>query len=292
MTLRHGALLGVASSLAFTAMVAFVKICREELAAVEIIHWRCVVAIPFALLLARKAGLHIHNRRIFGLRLLLGFSAMVCFFTAAKGLPLANLALISRLQPILIAILAPVFLGERSGKMVWTVMACGLVGCGVLVWPEIDFENGLTEGGVFALWALGAAVFSAGAHMALRTLGKTDQPATIVFWFQVGVFLVAGLVLVVSGEWRVPPEQTWLPLAAVGLFATLGQMAMTAAYRIEKASLVAATSYLSPLWGVVVDVTIFALMPGWELLVGGLLVIGAGLALVFKKAGADSSSPG
>ncbi|HJN76057.1 MAG TPA: DMT family transporter [Myxococcota bacterium] len=278
--IRIGALLGVGSSIAFTVMVTLVKICREELDALEIIHWRCVVAVPLALALAWRGGLRLQNRRVFGLRLVLGLTAMVCFFTAAKGLPLANLALISRLQPSLVAIFAPIFLGERSGKLVWGVMACGLAGCGLLIWPE--FEGGLSEGGVYALWALGAAVFSTGAHMALRRLGRTDTPATIVFWFQLGVFVLAGAFLAATGSWRVPPAEYWLAIGGVGFFATIGQVAMTAAYRAEKASLVAATSYTSPLWAALVDVAIFAIVPGWEVLVGGVLVIGAGGALVFK----------
>ena len=288
---RIGAVFGVASTLCFTVMVALVKICREELGALEIIHWRCLVAVPFAFFVARRVGLVLHNRRIFALRLVLGFTAMVCFFTAAKGLPIANLSLISRLQPILIALMAPLLLGERSSRLVWAVMACGLVGCGVLIWPEVDLDAGLSESGVFALWALGAAVFSAGAHMALRKLGSTDVPATIVFWFQVGVFFLAGGLLLATGGWRIPPQDLWLPLAGVGLCATAGQIAMTAAYRAEKASLVAATSYMAPLWGALLDVAIFAIVPGWEVLVGGVLVIGAGLALVFRSPPSPGSGP-
>ena len=279
---RVGALLGIGSAIAFTIMVAMVKVCREELAAIEIIHWRCLVAIPVAGAIAWRGGFRIHAKKTFVVRLLLGFSAMVCFFTAAKGLPLANLALISRLQPILLALMAPLFLGadERVGPIIWVVLAAGLAGCGILVYPELeDFSTG----GVYVLWALGAAAFSSGAHLALRALGRTDRPSTVVFWFQVGVFFVAGAALWTMGDWRVPPTTYWLPLAGVGLFATAGQLLMTAAYQRERASLVAATSYTSPLWGVMVDVAIFATVPGWEVGVGGVLVIAAGLTLVFRR---------
>ncbi|MCP4808821.1 MAG: DMT family transporter [Proteobacteria bacterium] len=280
--LRVGALLGIGSAIAFTIMVAMVKVCREELDAVEIIHWRCLVAIPVAGLIAARGGFRIQAKRTFAIRLVLGFAAMVCFFTAAKGLPLANLALISRLQPILLALMAPLFLGasEKTGPIIWAVLAAGLLGCGFLVYPELQsFSNG----GVYALWALGAAVFASGAHLALRALGRTDRPPVIVFWFQVGVFFVAGAVLWATGDWRVPPSTFWLPLAGVGLFATAGQLMMTAAYRRERAALVAATSYTSPLWGAMVDVAIFATIPGWEVAVGGTLVIAAGLTLVFRR---------
>ena len=40
-------------------------------------------------------------------RCVLGFGAMTCFFTAAKGLSLADLSILAKLQPIVLAILAP-----------------------------------------------------------------------------------------------------------------------------------------------------------------------------------------
>ncbi len=284
--LRRGPLLGIASTVAFTLMVALVKICREDLSAWEVIHFRSLFAIPIAGLAAWRVGFRIVDRRTFGLRLVLGFAAMTCFFTAAKGLPLANLALISRMQPILLALIAPLLLGadERSGRLVWGVMAAGILGCGVLLWPELQLQGGgLTEGGLYALWALGAALFSAGAHLALRRLGASDQPASVVFWFQVCVFFLAGAGVLMTEGWSLPPTRLWLPLAGIGLFATGGQLLMTWAYRLDRASVVAASSYTAPLFGAVMDLLVFATAPTWELAIGGTLVIGAGLTLLMTR---------
>ena len=286
MKLRKGPLLGIASAIAFTFMVALVKICREELSAWEVIHWRSLFAIPIAGVAAWRFGFRLHAKGTFVVRLLLGFAAMTCFFTAAKGLPLANLALISRMQPILLALMAPLVLGaaERSGRMVWGVMAAGLAGCGVLLWPELKAAGGgLSEGGVYALWALGAALFSAGAHLAIRKLGATDHPAIVVFWFQLLVFFLAGAGVVLTTGWQLPPTKLWLPLAGVGLLATVGQLLMTRAYQVDRASVVAASSYTSPLWGAILDLVVFATAPSWELAVGGALVIGAGLTLLMAR---------
>ena len=49
-------------------------------------------------------------KRLLATRIVVGFAAMTCFFTAAHGLAVADMSLIGRLQPLLIALLAPLFL--------------------------------------------------------------------------------------------------------------------------------------------------------------------------------------
>ena len=46
-----------------------------------------------------------------------GFGAMFCFYSAAKGLSVADLSLITKLQPMLVALIAPVLLGSAERRM-------------------------------------------------------------------------------------------------------------------------------------------------------------------------------
>lgn len=272
----------VFATLMFTIMVATVKVARQELSAFEVIAWRSVIAVPITFALAHRSGvgIGIRNRRGMALRGGLGFAAMTCFFTAAKGLPLAELSIIVKLQPILIALVAPLALGrsERSGPMIWMVLVLGLAGCGLLIGPE------LSVGGTFGLWALGAAVFSALAHTTIRALGKTDHPLAIVFWFQVITLVLAvpGYALTEGGALPLPPSHLWPYLAGTGIAATAGQVLMTNAYRLEKASIVAAASYAAPLWAAALDMAVFGLAPSGTAVLGGTLVVGAGLLLVLR----------
>jgi hypothetical protein len=43
---------------------------------------------------------------------------------------------------------------------------------------------------------------------------------------------------------------------------------------------VAAASHVSPVWGLVADALVFAILPGWTTLAGGGLLIAAAIALV------------
>src|SRR5690606_5595330 len=150
---------------------------RVELTSLEIVFWRSTVAVPLALVLALPVGLRSGSARLLALRSLLGFVTMVGYFTAAGGLPLADLTLITKLQPVIVAVLAPLLLGagERSGRRIALVLLLGLLGCGLIVGPELG------GGGWYGAVALFAAVTSAGAHPCVRRRGPTDHPYAQVF---------------------------------------------------------------------------------------------------------------
>jgi len=281
MQLRRGPALMVLASLAFTVMVALVKLARDDLSAFEVIFWRGMFSIPLAAWMARSTGIRIHNVRLFVLRAVLGFGAMTCFFTAAYGIGVTELSLISKLQPVIVALLAPLFLGraERSGPLILVVLAAGLLGTWIILAPDFEWSIRVEYG----LWALAAAGFSAAAHVTLRGLGRTEAPEALVFWFQIAV-----LALAVPAQWGytgqlvdVPSGWTWLWVAGVGVCATLGQVWLSAAYKADRAAVVAAASYVSPVFAVFGDALIFWTIPGVNAFAGGALVVAAGLVLVF-----------
>ncbi|RZO66443.1 MAG: DMT family transporter [Sandaracinaceae bacterium] len=278
--MRRGPLFMILAGLLFTVMLGLVKVAREELSALEVVCWRSVTALPLSFVLARRAGIAVKSRRTLLVRCVLGFGAVFGFFTAAKGLTMAQLSLVSKLQPILIAVLAPLALGvsEKSDKSVWVVLGLGLAGSALLLSPD------LSSGSIYGLLALFAAVSSAGAHVAVRALGKTDNPFALVFWFQLFlcVAAVAAFVATERTLLPLPPAHLWWTLVGVGVSTTLAQLAMTRAYQLDKASTVAAASYAGPLFAVVGDILFFAAWPDAWALGGGALIVLAGAWLVFS----------
>ena len=273
---RRGPLLMVAAGLAFTAMVACVKTVRAELDALEIVAWRGVVAIPLALAMLRGGSPWPVNRRATVLRVGAGFLAMTCFYTAAHGLTVADLSLLGRIQPVLIALAAPLVLRERVAPQVWLLLAAGLMGATVLLGPQLAIGN------VHGLWAMGAVAASTVAHLSLRVLGRTDRTATVVLWFQLGGTLLALLAVAVTtgGLPRLPSAELLPWLAGVAITGTAGQLLMTRAYALDRAAIVSAASHTSPLWAVLADELLFGVLPAVPTLAGGAILVGAALALV------------
>lgn len=280
----------VVASLAFALMAAAVKVVRAEMTALDVVFWRGVLSVPILLLLTGARGLAVRDGRTVVLRAVLGFGAMTCYYTAAKGLLVADLTLISELTPLLIAAAAPLVLGasERGAARTWAVLVLGLAGCALLVGPQ------LAVGSVWGLWAVAATFFSAAAHLVLRKLGRTDGALVIVFWFQLGGALLAFAVSpLLDGQpvhW--PRGHQWLPLLVVGVTATLGQLLMTRAYALDRAASVAAASYTGPVWALLVDVVVFATLPAPLALLGGALVVGAGLWLILGPSPDKPPAPG
>lgn len=265
----------------FTAMIASVKLARRELSALDVIAWRGAIALPLAYLTARRGGLGLDNRRVFVVRVSLGFAAMICFYTAAKGLSVADLTLIARLQPVAVGILAPLLLGkrERVGGVVWIAMAAGITGSAILIGPD------LAVGSWAGLYAAGAACLSAGAHVSVRLLGRTERPTAVVFWFQAALLMLAvtAVLVVHHRPPAIPTGNLWIPVLATGVFATLGQLCMTKAYQLDRATLVAGASYSGPLWAVLLDILILGDPPSLTTIVGGALIILSGLAFLGRR---------
>ena len=62
----------IGASLAFTCMVAFVKVAREELPALDVVFWRAAIATPLLIPAMRGAELRLRHKKTFALRLLFG----------------------------------------------------------------------------------------------------------------------------------------------------------------------------------------------------------------------------
>ena len=271
----------ILAALCFALMLGCVKVARAELLAVEIIFWRGLIAVPITVLIALP-GRHfrIGNKAAMSLRVLFGMGAMVCYYTATAGMALADLTLITRLQPVLIALGAPLLLGasEQLGGRSWGLLAVGVIGCAVLLGPHLSGEG-------WGMWALGALGFGAAAHIALRRLGQSEDARAIVVWTQLGIVILS-LILVLGstgGLPDIPAPALWGWLLGVGCFAASGQLLMTKAYALDRAGVVAAASNISPLWAVLIDLAMFSAWPTTTAVIGGALILIASLGLMLRR---------
>jgi len=209
------------------------------------------------------------------------------FGTTLQGGGIAALYLVVFVA-LVVAVAAPWVLGkgERVGTT-WGAVVLGFAGAALLIGPD------LRVGHVYGLWALAGAALSAAAHLAVRSLGRDHSPFTVVVVFQVSCIpLGAGTLLLLEGRLPVlPSAEHWVPLAVVAVAASLGQLLMTQAYRLDRAAPIAAASYTAPLWGVLADLAWFAEFPGWRVWTGGTVVVAAGLWLVLRRDAQSSQVP-
>ena len=279
--MRRGPLYMILAALMLTVMVALVKHARTEMPALEIVFWRGLTSIPLGLIIARGARMRLHNPPLFALRTMLGFLAMVGYFVSAKGLLVSDISLIGNLQPIVIVLIAPIFLGagERAGAIIWLLLIAGVAGCALILAP------GLAVGSTYGVYCVGATILSAGAHVCIRALMRHDDARVVVLYFQGCVMVLALLgMLLTTGTVPPVPDLAMLPyLAGIGVTATLGQVLMTQAYTEDRAAVVAAARYAAPIWAVTADVVVFGVMPSWHVFAGGAIIVTAGLILLMSR---------
>ncbi len=281
--MRRGAVLAVLGTLAFTLMSACVKHARTELDTLEVILWRAGVALPIVWAIARVGGggVALAQRKLFVLRAVLGFSAMFCGFAAARGLAVADLAFVSRLEPVFVAGIAPLALGadERPGRGLLLVLVAGLLGCGLMFGPDLQ----LARTGYAALAVAGAAL-SASAHVSIRALSATERASAIVFWFQlVTLCVAAGGLVAGTGGLPAPPPHLVPALVGSGVFAAAGQSLMTRAYQLEKATFISSLGYVAPVWALAVDAVAFGHVPAPHALAGGVVIVVASAAMMRRQ---------
>src|SRR3546814_2024664 len=128
--------------------------------------------------------------------MLMGLAGMACNFGAMILLPMAEATTISLSVPIFAVIFAAILLGEATGWQRWSAVILGFVGVLVVLDPLSSFAGGFGGlHGVGALVALTGAIMTALITIAVRDLGRTENAATIVFWFSLLSMIPLGIAL-------------------------------------------------------------------------------------------------
>lgn len=271
-----GVILMLLASASFATMAAMVKAIGPEVPLSQLVFLRCVLAAPLLMGFIVYKGMPavVKARKVLFWRTVFGMTAMHGFFYALTHMQLADCVFIGRAQPLLLALFAPYVLGERAPRAAWLAIATGLAGVALIMNPAMNWS---AAAGV----ALGGACASAGAHLLVRRLNRTDQPLVIVFNFTVLTGVASGLVAL-TGFVAFSARQ-WLLVAGIAVFASLGQILMTTAYRRDRAPAVAAASYSSVVLSVVYGYFFWGEAPKPLAWMGGLLIIAGGLLLVRSR---------
>jgi drug/metabolite transporter (DMT)-like permease len=132
------------------------------------------------------------------------------------------------------------------------------------------------------LAVLGSAVCYAISAIASRILSRSDASEHIMFWLL--VMMAAGAVTLSKQSWVEIRTQDWLIIAGLAVSGFLGQLAITVAFSMGKASTVAPFEYSALAWGVAIDWLLWDTLPDAYTLLGAAIIIGSGIYLVRREA--------
>ena len=247
---------------------------------VEMVFFRCVVALAFLvpyMLLTRPLSIFATVRfRAHLCRALVGNLGVGFVFWAYALLPMADATALLFSAPLFVAALSPFLLKERMDRHRWTAVVIGFGGVLFIVRPSAGI---MTDPA--ALVGLAAALCAALVDMALRNLGRTDDPLTTVFYFLFIGVLVSGPYTILYGTL---PRLDLLPwIIGIGIFTAVQQLAKTAAYRHAEASVLAPYTYSAILWAAAIGWLLWHELPTLPVVLGTAVVIGANLFLLWRE---------
>lgn len=187
-------------------------------------------------------------------------------------LPLAQSYAIFFTMPLLITLLAWPFLGEPVDPVRGVIILVGF--CGVLI-AQRPGEVTLQPG---HLTAICGTVLGAVNSLILRKVGIRESTGVILIYPAVAQVLVTALV--VHSVWHPMTAAVWQISLLQGFLSTLGGVLVIAAYRCATAIIVAPMQYSQVICAGLLGVILFDEMIEPMTLVGIVVIIAAGLALL------------
>ena len=262
---------------AFALMDACLKLLSPHYPPLEIASLRGISTLPIIVIwIASTSGFGTlrHVRMpLHVVRGVLGIGTLTFFTFGVRHLPLADAYSIFFVAPLLITILASLLLGERVGRTRWTAIAVGF--CGVLIVLRPTTAGALTFPGLAILvTALGYAL----SAITVRVLGRTDSTQSMVFWLM--TFIAVGAGLLALPTWRPLQHEHWWIVCGLGVSGSIGQWAITEAFKRGEASFIAPFEYTALVWGLVLDWFVWHTTPAIVTLAGASVIVSSGIYLV------------
>jgi drug/metabolite transporter (DMT)-like permease len=271
-----------AAMVCFTGLDSSAKFLGGVLPTVEVVWTRYLVAAVIALAVTRAAW----RPRVFmsrrpGLQILrsaLLLGSTSANFLALRQLQLAETSTIGFLQPLFVAMMAGPLLGEAVGGARLIAIGVGFLGVVIATRPGSSAFQPI----VFA--SIAGVACAAGYALATRRLAAHDGPETTLLWTQ-----IAGLVVFTPAlpwVWTTPPNAvTWIVMAGMGAFASLGHGMLILAHQRAPAPVLTPFNYTQLLWMIVSGALVFGDRPPAATLIGAGLVVACGLFLVIRERG-------
>lgn len=228
----------------FALMGVLVKLAAERFSAPELVFYRSLfglMSIYLVIVITSRQWLApLTTRHAIGhaRRGIAGFMALVMYFYAISHLPLPTAITLNYTSPLFLSAITAWWLHERHGRSLAAAVLIGFVGVVMLLQPGWGGDD------MFArIVGLISGVMAALAYLNVRELGRDGEPEwRVVFYFTLISTLGGGIWM--AGAGFVMPRMVDVPLLlAMGAAGTLGQLAMTRAYRLGNTLAVGTWAY-------------------------------------------------
>ena len=272
-------LLMLLSTLSFSVMQLIVKLSSGAIPILEQVFARNFVTLLLSLFLILK------NKELFfgkkGNRLALlgrsifGYIGVVGYFYATANMNVADASLLHRSSPFFVILFSAIFLHERLRRFQVVALLLAFGGSVLVINPS--FDSAVVPALIGALSAAGAGA----AYVIINVLKGRESNSTIIFCFS----LLSCVVSVITGgaTFILPRGVEWLMLLGIGVFAGIGQITLTQAYKMTNPGEVSIINYLGIIFSAIFGLVFLSEMINLRSFLGMVLIFSAALLLYFWR---------
>jgi len=205
----------------------------------EILFFRSGVGLPIIVVLLWLTGwgqISLANLKLHFARNIAHFCGQYGWFYAVGVIPLAQVFAIEFTQPIWVAVIATLMLGERMTRARVTAIVLGIIGVLLILRPGLAAIN------PGSLAVLGAAFLFSFAIVFTRKLAQRESALAILFYMSmIQLPLVLGPTL---ANWVTPTAAMWPWALLVGITGMSAHYCMARAITLVDATVVAPMDFL------------------------------------------------
>ena len=266
------------AALLFSVMGAIVKVAGRQYGVAELVFYRSLIGVVTLYVFVRWRRTTLATPVVVThlSRGVVGTAALALWFYATYKLPLGTAITLNYTSPLFLAAFTVSATMAAAQTVEWKLVAAVTVGfIGVVLLLQPTFAS---DQQVAAIGGLVSGVLSAIAYWYVRKLGQLREPE----WRTVFYFALSGSVLGLLGTIATgfsPHDARGLALlAAVGITATLAQLAMTRAYGYGNTLVVANLQYFAVVVASLIGIVVFGdriPLVGW---LGIAIIIASGVA--------------
>jgi drug/metabolite transporter (DMT)-like permease len=211
------------------------------------------------------------------------------FIAALAHMPLANLAAVLQIAPLLITALSVALYREIVGWRSWAAIGTGFIGALFVIKPVPEAFN------VWAIVGAASALFAALREIQTRRIGYRLPAIVVAFWGAVGITLF-GTVFAATETWIMFEAADLFQLFVAAVFVGLAIYLLAVGFRDVDLSVVAPFRYSYLLTSAIGGFIVFREWPDGFTVFGAVLIVGSGIyalhrEAVRKRAPAEQAAP-
>lgn len=206
------------------------------------------------------------------MRGVINLAAWLCYYSAARTLPLAQLLCLYFAAPLMITIMARQILHERVTRARWVSVIVGFIG---VLFASDPF--GVRASFSTLLVLIAAALWGYGIIL-MRQIARLEPTLLQMLAINTVFFIATGTASVM--HWQPVTAPQLVLLIGVGLIGGLAQFLVFEAARMIPASVMATLEYSALPWAFLLGYWIWLDIPALSVFLGAALIVVAGAILV------------